>query len=123
MLGNQLGHLNLSEFVVPKAYASSTKSSASPNVNHNELNIVAILVEDSLLDDKTNYTTSGSKSTLREHVFAYAQNIQKRLPHTKAIVIGVNPKESTKKINSNMVATYNFDIFGHITNNFAHIFS
>ena len=118
MLFNELGALNISGFAVPEAQAQGTIAqktlqSVSKSVSqlllptsHSELGIVAILVENSLLDDKTAYTTNGSSSTLREDIFAYAENVQKRMPHTRAIVLGVDPNESSFKISTILEKLY-----------------
>ena len=91
MLGNQLGFIDLPVFVIPEAKADSP-------AEHSELGIIAVLAESDLLDDKTDYETEGAKATLREHIFAYAENAQGRIPNAQAIVIGVEPGESAFKI-------------------------
>ncbi len=114
MMGNQVGSaLNLHLFNVPKAHAQNSIAGGLANLlkkattpPHAELGIVAILVENSLLDDKAKYKTDTANFTLREHVFSYAENVQKRLPHTRAIIIGVDPNESTQKISTVLEKLY-----------------
>ena len=112
--------INVHIFAIPKAHASdaaisklitanpiakaisSVISSTTSKPAHAELGIVAVMVENKLLDDKASY----SGSTLREYVFAYAENIQKRLPHTRAIVMGVDSNEDTFKISTILEKMY-----------------
>ena len=87
MLGNQLGFIN-----IPKAQAQSkavTGPVITPKVdtfaNHSEIGLIAILVEDSLLDD----------GALKSRIFDYAKNAQNRMPHSQAMVMGIKKDEST----------------------------
>ncbi|MBU1018130.1 S-layer homology domain-containing protein [Patescibacteria group bacterium] len=101
MLGNQLSSLDLAVFKIPEAHAQTGGALTrflTPTPPKAELGIVAILVENDLLEDSESYETDGEDSALEEHIFTYAENIQNRLPHTRAIVIGVNSNESTYKI-------------------------
>jgi len=75
MLINQFGLLPLS---IPKTYAADGDSKTvtqkvtsllTPKKSHTELNLVAILVEDKLLNDKIKYKTKTAKSTLKSHIY------------------------------------------------------
>jgi fimbrial isopeptide formation D2 family protein len=92
---------------VPEAQAAGgSTTTATPVSSAAKLGIVAVLAENSLLNDQTTYTTANGKMTLREHIFAYAQNVQKKMPHTRAIVIGVDANESTFKISNVLEKLY-----------------
>ncbi|MBN2095909.1 S-layer homology domain-containing protein [Candidatus Peregrinibacteria bacterium] len=107
MLGNQLGSLDISVFKIPEAHAQTGGALTrllNPQLPKAELGIVAILADNQLLEDKKSYVTEDEEgevleeTTLEKHIFTYARNIQNRLPHTRAIVIGVDSNESTYKI-------------------------
>lgn len=115
MLADQLGGtLSVGLFKVAEAHAQGVSSaraalsllSGNTTPSGTELGIVAVLVENSLIDDRQEYTTANGKATLREQVFAYAENIQGRLPHTRSIIIGVDPNESTFKISTVLEKMY-----------------
>lgn len=113
------GSLDLSPFAVPKAHAQNQAKgvvnlSGSLASGGSKLGLVVILVENDLLKSTGQVpayarivNSSEAQSTnLREHIFAYAENIQKRLPHTRAVVIGVDPDESTYKISTVLEKMY-----------------
>lgn len=107
LLSSNLNGIDLSEFVVKEAYAQGGGSQAAqpqagPIQNHTELGLIAILVENSLLNDPATYATQGSSATLQQRIFEYAQNAQNRTPHSRALVIGVDPDESTYKISTTL---------------------
>lgn len=114
MLGNQLdivvplaqaqaaaGTLTLSPVATAGAKAKKTLNPPAPRMG-----LVAVLVENPLLDDKEIYDSGGDKMTLRERIFEYAENIQRRMPHTRAIVVGIDPTESTLKISTVLEKLY-----------------
>ncbi|MBI5422146.1 S-layer homology domain-containing protein [Candidatus Peregrinibacteria bacterium] len=113
MLGNQL------DVLVPLVQAAQGSTGASApaatagakaqktlNPPAPQMGLVAVLVENPLLDDKQIYDSNGDKMTLRERIFEYAENVQRRMPHTRAIVVGVDPTESTLKISTVLEKLY-----------------
>lgn len=98
MLLNQLAYLGLSPFQAAKANAQtlSKTSIQEPYENHNEHGLIAILVENSLLDD----------AILKDYIFAYAQNAQDRVPHSKAFVMEIGKNESTYRIATTLEKLY-----------------
>jgi uncharacterized repeat protein (TIGR01451 family) len=94
MLGNQLSFLN-----IPKANAQTATPDAKASTaisDHDELGLIAILAENSLLEDVK----------LRDHIFRYAENAQGRIPHSQALVFGVDKNESTFRIASILEKLY-----------------
>ena len=94
---------------MPKAYAAENTPSPSsgPAGGHNQFGLIAVLVDNRLLDDTKPYKSEGGSATLRERIFAYAQNAQNRIPHSKAFVMGIDPDESTFKIATVLEKMYN----------------
>ncbi|MFH1012277.1 MAG: VCBS repeat-containing protein, partial [Candidatus Peregrinibacteria bacterium] len=92
MLGNQLAYLNLPGFVVPKAHAQADSISSE---DHDKLGLIAILADNALL--------SGS---LKNRIFTFAQNVQDRMPHSLAFVIGIDSNESPFRIASTLEKLY-----------------
>lgn len=103
-LANFLDYLPFHEFAVPRTYADEGELELAEVLetteeilkDHNELGIIAILVEESLMD---NFGIGSS-------VMTYAENIQASTPHSKAVVIEVSPNESTYKIASLLEKLY-----------------
>jgi len=58
------------------------------------MGLIAVLVDNKVLDEQKSY----NGTTLKEHVFAYAENVQKRIPYSQAFVVGIDPAEDTRKI-------------------------
>ena len=119
--------LNQLEVFVPVALAQSSQAPVSQKVAAAaavqsvakktnpapaQMGLVVILAENSLLTDKITYeskdvkTTASEKMTLRNRIYEYAQNVQKRMPHTRAMVIGVDPNESAFKISTVLEKMY-----------------
>jgi len=87
MLGNQFGIFGIEQLAHAQAEISMPTLTV-PSEDHDELGLIAILAENSLLQDVV----------LRGHIFQYAENAQSRIPHSQAFVIGIDKNESTFKI-------------------------
>ncbi|MBU0727645.1 S-layer homology domain-containing protein [Patescibacteria group bacterium] len=100
MLANQLGYLGLSPFAIKNVNAQSftpiTNNQVDPYNNHDELGLIAILVESSLLSD----------GSLKNDIVRYAKNAQERIPHSKAFIMEVDKEESTLKISTVLEKLY-----------------
>lgn len=95
----------LQDFVVQKALAADENQViAQPekvvnpvdSEDHNKLGLIAILVEDGLMDD----------FDVRGRVMTYANSAQQRIPHSKSFVIEVGKNESTFRIASMLEKMY-----------------
>ncbi|MBN1258489.1 hypothetical protein JXA05_01900, partial [Candidatus Peregrinibacteria bacterium] len=107
-MANHLQYFEARLFHVPKAYAQGASSSAAPApAATKKLGLIAVLAENSLLDDTKRYASGGDSATLRERIFAYTQNAQNRIPHSQAFVMGVDSDESTFKIATVLEKMYN----------------
>lgn len=104
-LGDYLGYLPMENLLVPKAYAQAGNQTvqainapAQPVdlTKHNELGIIAILAEKSLMDD----------FNVRSRIMTYASSVQKRIPHSKSVVLEVDKNESTFRIASLLEKLY-----------------
>ncbi|QQR83508.1 hypothetical protein IPJ72_07025 [Candidatus Peregrinibacteria bacterium] len=102
LITSQWAGVPLPFFAVDTAHAQALNSIPAAN----QLGIIAVLVEDSLLSDGTEYSTSMGRATLKEHIFAYAQNAQNRIANSRAVVLSVSPNESTQKIASVLEKMY-----------------
>ncbi|MBU1682326.1 S-layer homology domain-containing protein [Patescibacteria group bacterium] len=81
--------MNLSPFQAENAHAQDAVIPLlDRDRDHNELGLIAILVESKLLNN----------SDLRGEIMAYAQNAQDRIEHSQAFVMEVDENESTFKI-------------------------
>ncbi len=96
---------------VAQTRSAAPASPAAKKPAPRQMGLAVVLVENALLDDKAVYNSQGERMTLKERIFAYAENIQKKMPHTRAIVLGVDPSESTFKISTVLEKLY-FDGVG-----------
>ncbi len=98
MLVNQLQFFALESLLYTRAHAQGIPEAQAQENEGDELGLIAVLVDERLIDDSRQYTTDGSTNTLTEHVFAFAQNMQDRVAHSKAMVIPVGANEDPYKI-------------------------
>ncbi len=100
MVGNHLGYLPIQNFIVKRALAQAEIKTPEPpkpaEDNQNKLGIIAILVEEDLLDD----------FAMRSRVMTYANSAQQRIPHSKSFVMEVDKNESTFRIASVLEKLY-----------------
>lgn len=95
MLGNQLGFLDIPK-VNAQVVTTAEASIVSSIGNHDKLGLIAILVENSLLDN----------IELRTQIFKYANNVKNRIPHSQSMVFGIDNNEDTFKIASVLEKLY-----------------
>jgi len=82
MITNQWGVFPVQASWVPEAHAAENE------IPNNQLGLIAILVEEELMDD----------FDMRSRVMTYAENAQSRVEHSKAFVVEISKEESTFKI-------------------------
>ncbi len=104
-MGNYLDYLPFQDFVVQKALAQAEIEDVqipvqtinpAENEDLNKLGLIAILVEDGLMDD----------FDMRGRIMTYANSAQKRTPHSKSFVLEVDKNESTFRIASMLEKLY-----------------
>lgn len=104
-LGNNLGYLPIKDYVIQRALAQAENEVAQSiekpvnpvnNEDENKLGLIAILVEEGLMDD----------FALRSRIMTYANSAQERTPHSKSFVMEVDKDESTFRIASVLEKLY-----------------
>ncbi len=91
MLGNYLGVLDIKPFKIPEAKAQTmtagpiVSSSRDSFEDHDEIGLIAILAESSLMKD----------TAVKDRIKTYAKNAQNRIPHSQSLIIRVDKNEDT----------------------------
>jgi len=87
-LGNYLGYFPLEDYIIQRALAQAENGADNAeeepnnpveNEARNKLGLIAILVEEGLMDD----------FAIRNRVTTYAESAQSRMPHSKSLILEV----------------------------------
>lgn len=108
ILANYCQFLDFSPFKIPTAKAALPEldlpivNITPPKEDTKEMGLIAILVDNDLLEGNIYH----NKTTLKDGIFAYAENIQTRIPYSQAFVVGIDPNEDTRKISTILEKMY-----------------
>ncbi len=85
---------------------SFEKEPENPTPPRHRWGLIAVLVEENLLDDAKEYATEGERATLKERIATFAYNVQKRMPNSVPLIVSVGRNESPVKISRTLEKMY-----------------